>query len=180
MYDNPQGKCPRCLAQWDISNLVENGYQCSVCGHQLKTGSCIAVYSASDSILSPCTEGKAEQEIVLGRAVWRGRKVLRLLYSPERRSLYRQVVAERDGGRCLWCGGVGTTVDHILPDSKGGMVHPANLLWSCEACNQLRRNREIDEFLHMLEQEGNPPEQYERIIQLYAEAVDFVEKHRGM
>ncbi len=42
----------------------------------------------------------------------------------------------RDGGRCGYCGGAATTVDHILPRSRGGRNTWANTVAACDGCNQ--------------------------------------------
>jgi 5-methylcytosine-specific restriction endonuclease McrA len=49
----------------------------------------------------------------------------------------RPVVLARSGGRCEWpgCTKAATSVDHVLPLSKGGTHDLANLRASCRACN---------------------------------------------
>ncbi|CAM5665649.1 HNH endonuclease OS=Streptomyces alboniger OX=132473 GN=CP975_12095 PE=4 SV=1 [Streptomyces alboniger] len=34
--------------------------------------------------------------------------------------LTRRALFARDGGRCMYCGGVATSVDHVIPRSRGG------------------------------------------------------------
>ncbi|MFC5988152.1 HNH endonuclease [Marinicrinis lubricantis] len=41
----------------------------------------------------------------------------------------------------MWCGNPATTVDHMIPSSKGGSDLPQNLLASCSECNSRRGNR---------------------------------------
>jgi 5-methylcytosine-specific restriction endonuclease McrA len=47
----------------------------------------------------------------------------------------RLAVLERDGHICQYCGGVGDTVDHIIPASAGGTNDPSNLCACCLADN---------------------------------------------
>lgn len=55
--------------------------------------------------------------------------------------LSRQIL-ERDGYVCVWCGGVATTADHIVPRSLGGACwDPANLAAACHPCNVNRQAR---------------------------------------
>jgi 5-methylcytosine-specific restriction endonuclease McrA len=62
---------------------------------------------------------------------WKGR--------PPRRvwQLMRQVVFERDGWCCVYCGmRSGTlTCDHVIPVSRGGSSTLDNLVTACLACN---------------------------------------------
>lgn len=52
----------------------------------------------------------------------------------------RFAVLERDGFTCRYCGhsapSVLLEVDHVVPRSRGGSNHPANLATSCHDCNQ--------------------------------------------
>jgi 5-methylcytosine-specific restriction endonuclease McrA len=52
---------------------------------------------------------------------------------------HRLAILERDGYRCMLCGKPATTVDHILPRSKGGGDEPENLRAACGRCNYGRR-----------------------------------------
>lgn len=45
-------------------------------------------------------------------------------------------VLRRDGRRCGYCAGTATTVDHILPRSRGGRNTWKNTVAACERCNQ--------------------------------------------
>jgi hypothetical protein len=53
---------------------------------------------------------------------------------------------KRDRFTCTYCGKPGTDVelqvDHIIPVSKGGSHHIANLTTACRHCNQSKGNRE--------------------------------------
>lgn len=54
-----------------------------------------------------------------------------------------------DGGVCEYCGGQGTTVDHIVPRSKGGADSPENTVCSCLSCNMHKTDRNVADFLNV-------------------------------
>ncbi|MFI6229955.1 HNH endonuclease [Micromonospora echinospora] len=45
-------------------------------------------------------------------------------------------VLRRDGYRCAYCPSTATTVDHILPRSRGGRNSWKNTIGACYTCNQ--------------------------------------------
>lgn len=48
----------------------------------------------------------------------------------------RKTVIQRDGGRCVECGSSKRIcVDHIIPESKGGLTVESNLQAMCRPCN---------------------------------------------
>jgi hypothetical protein len=59
----------------------------------------------------------------------------------------RRIVAEKSGYRCSYCLTaeeiVGTlfTVDHIVPESLGGLTTTENLCLSCWSCNLIKSDR---------------------------------------
>ena len=52
----------------------------------------------------------------------------------------KAVVLTRDDHTCWICGGHGTTVDHLLPKSRGGKSTYGNLATACRKCNELKRD----------------------------------------
>lgn len=54
-------------------------------------------------------------------------------------------VLRRDGWTCAYCGGHARTVDHIIPDSRGGSWTWGNLVAACALCNQTKADRTPDE-----------------------------------
>ena len=57
----------------------------------------------------------------------------------------RSEVFERDRGVCQYCGERGTTLDHVLPVSKGGKANRFNLLVACHACNSKKSAKVLPE-----------------------------------
>jgi 5-methylcytosine-specific restriction endonuclease McrA len=53
----------------------------------------------------------------------------------------RSGVLIRDGHRCAYCAGQATTVDHILPRSRGGKNTWTNTVAACDGCNQRKGDR---------------------------------------
>src|SRR3546814_16306275 len=64
---------------------------------------------------------------------------------PERRA----ELFERDGWRCRYCGETVTastaTLDHMVPQSKGGPNTPENLATCCLMCNSIKSGRPYEE-----------------------------------
>ncbi|GAA1827355.1 HNH endonuclease [Luedemannella flava] len=53
----------------------------------------------------------------------------------------RAGVLARDGRRCAFCGGHASTIDHILPSSRGGRNTWLNTVAACGPCNQRKGDR---------------------------------------
>ena len=53
----------------------------------------------------------------------------------------RERVLRRDGHLCGYCGGRATTIDHVLPRSRGGADVWINLVSACETCNGRKADR---------------------------------------
>jgi 5-methylcytosine-specific restriction protein A len=61
--------------------------------------------------------------------------------SPQWKRL-RLAILERDGGRCVDCGGPATMVDHVKPWRQGGAwFDPSNLVAVCRSDNTKRAYR---------------------------------------
>jgi 5-methylcytosine-specific restriction endonuclease McrA len=53
----------------------------------------------------------------------------------------RSGVLVRDARRCGYCHGTATTVDHIVPRSRGGRNTWLNTIAACDGCNQRKGDR---------------------------------------
>ena len=61
-------------------------------------------------------------------------------------SLSRRGVLRRDNHRCAYCAAPATTVDHVLPRSRGGQNTWDNLVASCRSCNNTKGDRTPEEM----------------------------------
>lgn len=56
------------------------------------------------------------------------------------------------GGTCAYCGDIaGTTMDHIVPISKGGRHEIGNVLPACTRCNCSKQDKDLDDWLAEME-----------------------------
>ncbi len=55
--------------------------------------------------------------------------------------LTRRAIFARDGGRCVYCGAVANSVDHVIPRSRGGESIWENIVASCAPCNRRKGDR---------------------------------------
>lgn len=72
-------------------------------------------------------------------------KLTRYVTVPYRRKvpLTRNAILNRDGHSCAYCAGRATTVDHVVPRSRGGRHEWINVVAACARCN----NRKGDSLL---------------------------------
>lgn len=60
--------------------------------------------------------------------------------------LTRRAVFARDGGRCVYCGAPATSLDHVVPRSRGGHHGWDNVVSACRRCNHIKGDRHIGEL----------------------------------
>jgi 5-methylcytosine-specific restriction endonuclease McrA len=60
--------------------------------------------------------------------------------------LNRRNLAGRDGGRCAYCGEKGSTIDHVVPRSRGGRHEWDNVVLACLPCNSRKGDRLLAEL----------------------------------
>lgn len=58
----------------------------------------------------------------------------------------RRGVLRRDRNRCGYCGVHATTIDHVLPRSRGGADTWENLVACCVTCNNIKSDRTPQEM----------------------------------
>jgi 5-methylcytosine-specific restriction endonuclease McrA len=57
----------------------------------------------------------------------------------------RRAVYERDHYRCRYCGGFERlSLDHVVPESRGGAATEENLVTACRTCNTRKGNRTLE------------------------------------
>ncbi len=60
--------------------------------------------------------------------------------------LTRRGVFLRDGGRCVYCSAPATSLDHVVPRSRGGAHVWENVVSCCRRCNHVKADRSISEL----------------------------------
>lgn len=66
--------------------------------------------------------------------------------------LTRKAVFARDGGRCVYCSAAATSLDHVVPKSRGGPHTWDNVVSACGRCNHVKADRGIAELGWRLQQ----------------------------
>lgn len=105
--------------------------------HNLKRKKCPEMKTR---VIIECPENTQRNAV----AVEHAGKVVNIIVGRRRRQM--QTVIERDGHMCVWCSAELTrlspeaTLDHVIPDSKGGPRSIRNSLLACSSCNNKRGN----------------------------------------
>jgi len=60
--------------------------------------------------------------------------------------LTRKAVFARDGGHCVYCGAAATSLDHVVPKSRGGPHTWDNVVSACGRCNHAKADRAVAEM----------------------------------
>lgn len=62
----------------------------------------------------------------------------------------RMAIYARDNNSCVYCNSISNlSLDHIIPQSRGGSNDERNLVTSCISCNSSRHNMNIETFISM-------------------------------
>ena len=69
----------------------------------------------------------------------------------------RRGVLRRDAHRCAYCGKAASTIDHVVPRSRGGADTWENLVACCLGCNNTKGNRTPQEMAWELRLAPHPP-----------------------
>lgn len=73
--------------------------------------------------------------------------------------LNRMNVFRRDGWSCVYCGDRdkrSLTIDHVVPQSKGGKNSWENLVTACKSCNHKKSDLSLEEFGVDIQMPGKP------------------------
>ena len=65
---------------------------------------------------------------------------------PAQVPLSRRAVFTRDGSTCVYCGGSATSIDHVVPRSRGGTHTWDNVVAACRRCNHTKADRSLAEL----------------------------------
>jgi len=60
--------------------------------------------------------------------------------------LSRRAIFARDGGRCVYCSATATSIDHVIPRSRGGGHNWENVVSACHRCNHLKADKYLKEI----------------------------------
>lgn len=60
--------------------------------------------------------------------------------------LSRRAIFARDGGRCVYCAAPATSIDHVIPRSRGGAHAWENVVSACHRCNHLKADKPLKEL----------------------------------
>ncbi|TNM50187.1 HNH endonuclease [Nocardioides albidus] len=91
------------------------------------------------------TVEEAHEDRMIGPHPWP--RVIRLVRYVAAKWMYRPAaysrvnVLRRDRHRCAYCGSPATTIDHVLPQSRGGGWTWLNTVAACGACNGRKGSR---------------------------------------
>ena len=102
----------------------------------------------TDKAVSVASSGavvhSARQEVDIPVVV----RLMRYVKVPYRATvpLTRKAVFARDGGRCVYCGASATSLDHVIPKSRGGPHTWDNVVSACSRCNHLKADRGVAEL----------------------------------
>lgn len=70
----------------------------------------------------------------------------------------RQAIYDRDGHRCIYCGGNGDdsrlTLDHLKPVELGGTNRASNVVTACLICNSAKGKKSLKGFMTWLSEKG--------------------------
>jgi 5-methylcytosine-specific restriction endonuclease McrA len=102
------------------------------------TGKAIAVESGSEEL-------RSERMSLRVPIVVRLTRYVRVPYRAAV-PLTRRAVFARDGGRCVYCLAPATSIDHVMPRSRGGMHVWENVVSCCRRCNHTKADQIIAEL----------------------------------
>ncbi len=99
---------------------------------------------------------RAESVTVPVPVVARLTRYVRVPY-PTQVPLSRRAVFTRDGQTCVYCGGSATSIDHVVPRSRGGTHTWDNVVAACRRCNHTKADRSLAEMGWKLPQPPRTP-----------------------
>ena len=75
-------------------------------------------------------------------------KLVKFVRIPYRHAvpLSRRALFARDGGRCVYCTAPATSIDHVIPRSRGGAHNWENVVSACHKCNHQKADRTLKEI----------------------------------
>ena len=128
----------------------------------------LAVVSFKRALVLVMNEKATVVELVDGEPVWGTRAaydrpavilLTRYVRVPGARRVpvTRRGGLRRDGHRCGYCGSSASTIDHVVPRSRGGEDSWENLVACCLRCNNVKGDRTPQEMRWELRSTLKPP-----------------------
>lgn len=153
-FNGRESHCPACVA---------SARTCVTCGRQFKgraahcppcqatereCGTCGRLFRGDRPHCPSCRRDAAGAEFWMAydrraHGVRKARKRAAEVVGPVPVSVY---VAIMKSGACVYCGGVATSVDHIIPLARGGHEAEYNLVPACGTCNSSKGDRLLIEW----------------------------------
>lgn len=113
----------------DLLNIYVRGY--------------IVVYVRSKKAMYQ-TDLETAKTLVLGKvARVTNEFTIERLYSTNE---FNEIIKQRSGHKCYYCDGKGTTIDHVVPRSRGGLRTFDNCVCACSSCNVRKGNKLLSEL----------------------------------
>jgi 5-methylcytosine-specific restriction endonuclease McrA len=97
------------------------------------------------SVHSAPEEVHAETVVLPVPVVARLTRYVRVPY-PAQVPLSRRAVFHRDASTCVYCGSSATSIDHVVPRSRGGTHTWDNVVAACRRCNHTKADRSLAEL----------------------------------
>lgn len=93
-------------------------------------------------------------------------RLVRYVNVPRFRKAYlsRRTILQRDNHECCYCGGKASTMDHIMPRSRGGAHSWTNVVACCFGCNQTKDDKTPQEMDWKMRYQPFEPEGNRRIV----------------
>jgi 5-methylcytosine-specific restriction endonuclease McrA len=106
----------------------------------------VLVLSAKAVVVEPGDgEYRSTTTAVCVPAVVRLARFVRVPYRPAV-PLTRKGVLARDGHRCVYCSAPATSLDHVVPRSRGGEHVWENVVAACGRCNHVKGDRTVSDL----------------------------------
>ena len=68
--------------------------------------------------------------------------------SGDAKRMWREEIKRRDGYKCVDGGNTkDLTIDHVIPQCKGGKTNSTNCVAACRSCNQQKGSMQLEEFM---------------------------------
>ncbi|NEN51100.1 HNH endonuclease [Modestobacter muralis] len=105
----------------------------------------LVLAAKAESIDVTDEEVHAERVTVAVPVVVRLTRYVRVPF-PVQVPLSRRAVFTRDSSTCVYCGASATSIDHVVPRSRGGTHTWDNVVAACRRCNHVKADRSLAEM----------------------------------